>query len=158
MTDEIEIEISHLQRRKIEGRVLLPFIETLVEQFGEDSAHAVLDTTINKLAIRDGTVWAETYGNDLNGLREVAEQVWGGGGSLQVEVLEQDDTHLSFNVTRCKYAEFYREMGLTEIGQHIHCQRDYAMIDGFNPDLDLTRTQTLMSGAACCDFRYQAKK
>ncbi|MEL6768629.1 MAG: L-2-amino-thiazoline-4-carboxylic acid hydrolase [Pseudomonadota bacterium] len=37
----------------------------------------------------------------------------------------------------------------------MHCRRDYAMIEGFNPDIELTRTQTLMSGASCCDFRYR---
>lgn len=62
---------------------------------------------------------------------------------------------MAFDVTQCKYAAFYREMGLTDIGQHIHCRRDYAMIEGFNPDIELTRTQTLMSGASCCDFRYR---
>jgi hypothetical protein len=28
------------------------------------------------------------------------------------------------------------------------------MIDGFNPDLKLTRTQTVMEGASHCDFRF----
>jgi hypothetical protein len=28
------------------------------------------------------------------------------------------------------------------------------MIAGFNPDLKLTRTQTVMEGASHCDFRF----
>lgn len=29
------------------------------------------------------------------------------------------------------------------------------MIDGFNPDIAFSRTQTIMEGATHCDFRYR---
>nr|WP_241667654.1 L-2-amino-thiazoline-4-carboxylic acid hydrolase [Pseudomonas caspiana] len=35
--------------------------------------------------------------------------------------------------------------------------RDELFIVGYNPDIELTRTQTIMGGAPCCDFRYKAK-
>jgi hypothetical protein len=38
----------------------------------------------------------------------------------------------------------------------LSCNRDAALIDGFNPAVTLTRTQTIMQGASCCDFRYSA--
>ena len=60
-------------------------------------------------------------------------------------------------MTRCRYAEFYRELGLTDIGFHIHCKRDYAMIDGFNSEIELDRRQTLMEGAGHCNFRYRKR-
>jgi L-2-amino-thiazoline-4-carboxylic acid hydrolase len=31
------------------------------------------------------------------------------------------------------------------------------MIDGFSPNLKLTRTQTVMEGASHCDFRFTKK-
>ena len=54
-----EVAISHLQRRKIEGRVLIPFLQTLREQLGENAMREVLDATIRKLAADDGAAWAE---------------------------------------------------------------------------------------------------
>jgi hypothetical protein len=48
----------------------------------------------------------------------------------------------------------YRALGIPELGEVLSCQRDAALIEGFNPDVTLTRTQTIMQGAACCDFRY----
>ena len=36
MADPDEVAISHLQRRKIEARVLLPLLQTLKEKLGED--------------------------------------------------------------------------------------------------------------------------
>jgi predicted ArsR family transcriptional regulator len=157
MTDTSEIAISHLQRRKIEGRVLIPFIRELRERYGEEAMREVLDATIRKLAAVDGAAWAETHGRSTASLREVAEKVWAGSGALEVQMVGESDDHLDFNVTRCRYAEFYKELGLADIGYRIHCNRDLAMIVGFNDRLELSRNQTIMQGAACCDFRFCKK-
>jgi hypothetical protein len=49
MTDTQDIPITHLQRRKIEARALVPFIEALREKYGEDAMRGVLDATIRKM-------------------------------------------------------------------------------------------------------------
>jgi len=152
-----EVAISHLQRRKIEGRVLIPFIQALREKFGEEAARDVIDATIRKLAAEDGARWAESYGQSIPSLRKVAQEVWAGGGSLDVQILSESDHHLDFNVTRCRYAEFYRELGLTDLGFRMHCNRDFAMVAGFNGEFELSRSQTIMEGAACCDFRFRKR-
>jgi predicted ArsR family transcriptional regulator len=153
-----EAPISHLQRRKIEGRVLIPFIEACRERFGDAATRELVVATIRRLATEDGTRWGEAHGRSLAALKTVVEQVWAGGGSLDVEVVAAADDRLDFNVTRCAYAEFYRSLGLADLGYLIHCARDHAMIDGFNPDLDLARTQTVMQGATHCDFRFKPKR
>ncbi len=33
--------------------------------------------------------------------------------------------------------------------------RDYTLAQGFNPAIELTRTQTIMEGAPFCDFRFR---
>ena len=156
-TDEPEVPISHLQRRKIEGRVLIPFIAAVREKFGEDAARELIVAVIRRLATEDGARWAAAFGNDIDSLAAVADKVWAGGGSLEIEVLGKGDDHLDFNVTRCRYAEFFNELGLADMGYLVHCNRDHAMIAGFNPDLALERTQTIMQGASHCDFRFRKK-
>ncbi len=52
-----EIPISHLQRRRIESRVLIPFIEAAREKFGDDAARALVVGVIRRLAAEDGTRW-----------------------------------------------------------------------------------------------------
>lgn len=155
MTDEVAI--SHLQRRKIEGRVLIPFIAACREKFGEGPTRELIDAAIRSLAAADGTRWAGTFGADIEGLRRVAEDVWAGGGGMELEVVDQAADHLDFNVTRCRYAEFYKELGLADLGALIHCSRDHAMVEGFNDGLELTRSQTIMAGGNCCDFRFRRK-
>lgn len=156
--DAPEVPIGHLQRRKIEGRVLVPFIEACREKFGAAATAELVDAAIRRLAAADGARWAETYGTDGKALERVVREVWAGGGSQEVDILASGADRLDFNVTRCRYAEFYQELGLVELGLQIHCNRDHAMIAGFNPDLALTRSQTLMAGASHCDFRFRREK
>jgi hypothetical protein len=79
---------------------------------------------------------------------------WTANDALRLTVHEMDETALSFDVTRCRYAEMYRALGIEELGAILSCNRDGALIEGFNPDVTLRRTQTLMGGATHCDFRY----
>jgi hypothetical protein len=155
MPDTGDLEITHLQRRKIEGRVLMPFIETMREKFGADTAWEIVDATIQRLAAEDGACWAQTYGSGTGALQRVAEELWAGGGGMDIRVIDRSDDHLDFNVTRCRYAEFYQALGLAEIGYRFHCKRDHAMLASFNSELTLSRSQTIMEGAACCDFRFR---
>ena len=120
-------------------------------------AGEILDATIQRLAVEDGKRWAESYGRSVTSLKRVAEDVWAGGGSLNLQVIGESDKHLDFNVTRCAYAEFYQALGLADFGYRIHCNRDHAMVAGFNENIELSRSQTLMQGAPCCDFRYRNK-
>jgi len=157
MTDSSELPISHLQRRKIEGRVLIPFVETLRQKLGDEVAGEILDATIRRLAVDDGRRWAETYGQGMEAVRRVAEELWAAGGGMDLEVKGQSERHLDFDVTRCGYAEFYQALGLADLGTRIHCNRDHAMVTGFDEKLELSRSQTIMQGATHCDFRYRSK-
>jgi hypothetical protein len=157
MADTDEVAISHLQRRKIEGRVLIPFIQALRAKFGEAGMREIVDETIRKLAAEDGAKWAAVYGQTTASLRRVAQELWAGGGSLDIQVVGKSVDRLDFNVTGCRYAEFYKELGLSDLGFHLHCNRDHAMVKGFNSELELSRTQTIMEGAACCDFRFRKR-
>jgi hypothetical protein len=133
-----EIAIGHLQKRKIEARVLIPFITACREKLGDGPTREAVAATIRTLAAEEGAKWA-------------------GGGGLDIQVLDQTGDRLAFNVTRCRYAEFYKELGLADLGSLIHCSRDHAMVAGFNDGLELARSQTIMEGGSCCDFCFRRK-
>ena len=48
-------------------------------------------------------------------------------------------------------------MGMGHIGHLLSCNRDGHFCVGYNPKMQLTRTQTIMQGADHCDFRYRLK-
>ena len=134
MTDEVPV--GHLQRRKIEGRVLMPFIDACRKRFGDGPTRDSFSQRSASLPLAEGARWAEAFGGDIGGLRRIAEEVWAGGGGMELEVIDQTADRLDFDVTRCGYAEFYKELGLVELGYQIHCTRDFAMITGFNDDIE----------------------
>ena len=80
---------------------------------------------------------------------------WMRDNALEMDVLEKSHTSFAFNVKRCRYAEMYKDLGFLELGKHLSCDRDFALIEGFNPRIKLIRTETIMEGAESCDFRYE---
>ncbi|WP_371802371.1 L-2-amino-thiazoline-4-carboxylic acid hydrolase [Candidatus Lokiarchaeum ossiferum] len=62
------------------------------------------------------------------------------------------------HVTKCPFADMARELGLEKWGYQFYCMSDYAIVEGFNPKIEFTRTKTLMQGHDCCDHTYQLQK
>lgn len=147
-------EIGVLKRREIEARILKPLIEALSAEFGRERVLEVVRRTIIGIARSQGAALAEQMNG--RGLAEFRDSLaaWTKDDALELEVLEQSEQRLSFNVRRCRYAEMYRALGIPELGALLSCNRDFSLIEGFNPEVTLTRTQTIMEGAAFCDFRY----
>ena len=78
--------------------------------------------------------------------------------ALDYDVIEQSEDAFAFDVTRCRYAEFYKELGEPELGFLLVCSADFDTAEGFGGDIELARTQTIMQGAPHCDFRYRRAK
>lgn len=147
-------QIGVLRRRAIEARVLAPVVAAMAKEFGAERVHAVLREAIVAIARGQGAALASVSGGC--GLAEFYGTLdrWTTDDALHLEVLARSDDQLAFNVTRCRYAEMYRELGIPELGAILSCSRDAALIEGFNPAVRLTRTQTILGGATHCDFRY----
>jgi hypothetical protein len=149
--------ITHLERRKIEASVLIPMVQAFQRAMGKESANEIARQVILEFARKDGARWAGQHGGGLQGIEKVSA-VWSEGGALSIAPVERSAERLGFDVTRCGYAEFYRDLGLAELGRLFHCSRDFAMLESFSPELALERTQTIMDGASHCDFRYRRKE
>lgn len=144
-----------IERRRIEAELLKEVYETLLEHVGREQAKAVIAEAVHRSAVRHAAEFAarEPDGTDLQSFVDIQKH-WTAEDALTVELVRRDDTHFDFNVTRCRYAEMYKAMGLQEIGPLLSCNRDGAFCEGYDPKLKMTRTQTIMGGASHCDFRY----
>lgn len=149
--------LTLLRQREIEARVVGPLIRGFAAELGTEKALEVVRGVIVNLAHEAGADLASRVGEASLEAFAGSLDRWSEGGALEIEVLETSPERLSFNVTRCKYAEMYRTLGLADLGGSLSCQRDFALIEGFNPEITLERTQTLMGGASHCDFRFRAK-
>ena len=149
--------LTHLERRKIEAGVLVPMLQAFQQAIGAERANEIAREVIVELARKEGAQWAKQNGAGLEGVDRTSA-VWSGGGSLTIEPVAKTAERLEFNVTRCQYAEYFQSLGLPELGALIHCSRDFAMVEGFSPALELKRTQTIMQGASHCDFRFSRRQ
>lgn len=153
LPDTLNEQVGVLMRREIEARILKPFVMALVERFGEAEVKGVL-AEVARAAARESGAAMGTRGGDLTRFAEAWEP-WFRGGALEIDELERAPNEWAFNVTRCRYAELYRSLGMADLGATLSCNRDAALIEGFDPAVKFERSQTLMEGASHCDFRYR---
>jgi hypothetical protein len=156
--DDLNAKLGVLTRREVEARILVPVINALGDAFGRDEVLAIVRQAIVKIARQQGAALGQQVGG--NSLKHFVDSLayWTRDQALEIDVIEASDEALSFNVTRCRYAELYESLGIREIGTSFSCSRDYALIEGFNPEISLARTQTIMEGAPHCDFRYRRRQ
>ena len=152
-------EIPTLTKRKLQAQVIGPIYAEMVAQLGEEKASAILDAAIRKAAVAEGKYFAEKTG----GKTSMADFIklyenWTADGALEMKVLRADAEAFDFDITRCRYAETYREMGLGKVGHLLSCNRDGTFCQGYDPAITLERKQTIMEGASCCTFRYRYKQ
>jgi len=149
-------KLTLLQRREIEAQIVGPLLRAVAVELGPEKTLALARGVIADLARRAGADLALRFGEATLEAFAQSLDLWREGGALEIEMIEQSAERLSFNVTRCRYAEMYRALGLADLGSSLSCQRDFSLVEGFNPAIGLTRTQTLMEGASHCDFRFAA--
>ncbi len=149
--------IGILTQRRIEAAFAKGIFEEMAAELGEARATAILERAIIKLAEQAGAAAAaETPSPGIEHFAAILPR-WTRDGALEIEVLEKTEDTFDFNVKRCRYAESYKEMGLGKLGAVLSCNRDAAFCTGYDPQLKLTRTQTIMGGASHCDFRYTTR-
>jgi hypothetical protein len=155
--DTAKPKLPLIDQREIEARIVGPLIRAFASEFGEARTLEIVRDLIQKLARSAGNDLALAVGQrTLEAFAQGLER-WKANGALEIDVLEKSPDRLSFNVTRCRYAEMYQVLGLRDLGGALSCARDFALIEGFNPDIELTRTQTIMEGAPHCDFRFRRR-
>lgn len=155
MTETACAPIPMFEQRRIEATILKHVYDTLKASHGVEVAQKTIGDAVRSSSIEQAKEFAAKVGGKTSIQTFVERQsLWKIGGAMEMEVKEQTETSYVFNVTRCKYAEMYREMGLGEIGDLLSCQRDATFCEGYDKRMRLKRTQTIMQGASHCDFHY----
>lgn len=153
------MDIPVIEQAKIQAQVLIPLVKALKAELGEERANSLVRRALGDLYRRFGEKWWRAKGsNDLGHAMASAFDAFAAGNALDYEVVKKTPDAFELNVTGCRYAQFYKELGAPDLGFLLVCSSDFPMAEGFGPDVKLTRTQTIMQGASHCDFRYALKK
>jgi hypothetical protein len=145
-----------LARRRAEAEVLGHVYAAVAAKFGADVATTVVTQAVEAAARQAGEAFAReaSGGPSLEHFASVVE-IWRGQDSLEVRDLTRDGGELSFEVTRCRYAELYATLGLPgPLRTILSCHRDASFAAGYSPALRLQRSPTLAEGSPGCRFRF----
>lgn len=144
-----------LERRRIEAEFAKAVFEELVLEMGEEKALALLGSVARKMAQAMGNQLAEKGGEtDLASFAAVLP-LWQEGGALEIKTGKQTGNAFAFDVTRCRYAEMYHEIGAGKLGAALSCNRDGALCEGYDSRITMEREETIMNGQARCNFRFR---
>lgn len=152
-------DLPTLTKRRIQAEVIGPIFAEMAAAFGEEKASEILDAAIRKAAIAEGRAFAAKAPGGVTSMADFIKlyELWTADGALEITVHAADDQKFDFDVTRCRYAETYREMGLGKIGHLLSCNRDGTFCQGYDPRIELDRQHTIMAGHARCTFRYKMR-
>jgi hypothetical protein len=152
-------EISLLDQVKIQAQVLVPLLKALRAELGEERANKLVTTALRDwsrdMFLRVGALMPGSPKEKWAALNAAAMPRI--GTDVDFEFLQQAPDAMEFNVTGCRYADFFRALGEPELGAVLLCEADNHMVEVGSPEVEMTRTQTIMNGAKYCDFRYRMK-
>ncbi len=150
-------EVSLLDKVRMQAQVLVPVLRALRTELGKDKADALV-----KQALRD---WSKqlfgAIGDGIEGSPRrkwaAIQSVWGevSGREVEIEILRQDKEAMDIDVTRCRFAEFFRALDEPELGALLICEADFDIAAAGDGEVSLERAQTIMQGAPTCTFRYK---
>ena len=150
-------EISLLDKTRIQAQILVPLLRALRAEFGKDKADALV-----KQALRD---WSrQLFAAIGDGIEGGPRRKWAtvqsawyevSARDVEFEMRRHDEAALEFDVTRCRFAEFFRALSEPELGALLICEADFDIAAVSGREVSLERAQTIMRGAPSCTFRYK---
>jgi hypothetical protein len=153
------VDVPVIEQAKIQAQVLVPLVKALQAELGEERANALVRKALADVYRRLGEQWWRT--KESTHVGEIMGSVWASfakGDAVDYTVRAQSQDTYEIDVTGCRYAQLYKELGEPELGFLLVCSSDFPFVEGFGLDIKLTRTRTIMRGASHCDFRYTRRK
>ncbi len=150
--------LTLLEQVKLQAEVLLPVLHRLRSELGSTRANALVAE-----ALRDWQrsvherIAAETPGEGWTKLGAMtAAKMPAIGDAITIDWGAVDlPNKMDFTITRCAFADFFRALGEPELGALLTCEGDLYEVAAVGGGIELRRSQTIMQGAAYCDFRYR---
>ncbi len=150
----------YMQWVKSQTDVLVPLLRHLRAELGDERANSLVYPAlreymrkwISEFASKDSDNPIENFFKTSDRLEETFE------GDVDYDVLQQDDESFDLNVTRCRYAQLFRELGEPELGAILVCEADNHIADLSAPAVKFSRLDTMMQGGTHCPFRYRFDK
>jgi hypothetical protein len=137
-------------------RRFAPILHSLARELGEDQVLEALKKVTYESGWQVGQAAArQAPCNDFAAFNAWARDLnhfW--RHTLTFETIEDSPQAFEVKVTECLWAKTLREIGEADIGYLLICHPDYSYCQGFNPQISMSRSKTLMQGDSYCNHRW----
>jgi hypothetical protein len=146
-----------MQRVKQQTEVLLPLLRHLRAELGTERANDLVYPVLRRMTRQWIAEFASSESDDpIENFQKTSElHLATFEGDVDMDVLKADDQGLDVNVTGCRYADFFRQLGEPELGAILTCEMDHHIADLSAPAVSLSVQDTIMKGGTHCPFRYR---
>ncbi len=161
MIYELNQNISKMDEVKAEAQVLIAVLKAAREELGEEQANRLILVALRgwcqeryrqicaQIPGTNPEKWDVIKDIDIARSRE---------HDVEFEVLKWEPEAVEYDVSHCKYAEFFRERGELELGAILACDPGFYIMEATKPEVEYVRTQSLMKGDSFCDIRWRIKR
>lgn len=159
MDIDVNENTSLLVEVRMQAMVLIPIFRALRTELGEQRAnHIIINALRGWSRCRVQSLGVEAKGCPREKWASVtAAFMQRIGNDIDIEWIKQDANEIKLNVIGCRYADLFRQLGEPELGSVLLCETDVHVAEIGAPEVEFTRTQTIMQGADYCDFHYRIK-
>ena len=157
MEKKIDWKTPLIDRAKIQAEVLVPVLKALRVELGVERANRLVWQALAERRREIARAMAAEFPGAPHEKWQAAMEasVPSIGDSVDFEMLTQSDAAWDFNITGCRLAEFFRQIGEPELGFALFCSFDDSMAEEIGmSEVELKRTGTIMQGMKHCDFRF----
>ncbi len=161
MIYELNQNISKMDEVIAQAQVLIPVLQAARAELGEERA--------NRLILGALRTWCQDrYRQILASLPGTPQEKWDAikdidmartrKNDVEYEVLKWEPETVEYDVSRCKYADIFRELGEPELGAILACDPGFYIMQVTSPEVEYARTQSIMKGDCYCDVRWRLKR
>jgi hypothetical protein len=153
----VDPQLSLLDKTRFQAQVLVPVVRALRAELGRDKADALARQALREWSRRLFADIADGIEGSPRGKWASLQKVFGevSGREVDYAVLRRDEEALDIDVTRCRFADFFRALDEPELGALLICAADFDIAAVGEGEVSLARRQTIMQGAPSCTFRYR---
>ena len=133
----------------------IPIMKKLAEEEGKERFMEKLKEAVSAAATENMTNMAKSFPNrDLAMMAIFTKTNPLFQRAMSYELVKETKNSFEIKVSRCLWAETFRQANAAELGYITICHADYPMTAAFNPKIKLIRSKTLMQGHDCCNHRF----
>ena len=146
-----------LERVKAQTEVLLPVLKALRAELGNHKAEQLVFSALRESSREHFRRAAERRpGSGREKWRDLTDALDVViGDTVERVSLRDDESAFDYDVTSCRFANFFHALGEPALGEVLTCEADNHVVEAGDGEVELNRPQTIMRGASHCQFRYR---